>query len=180
MWDGSPSTRAEPGIARRLLDGGTRIAAFLGDARQDYRASLTQWEDDLFRRYPQGHGLIDEAEARAMIAAVFDGLEETGPAGEPFERPVPPLELVDGFDDPAIGGFADIGGNRIVMERRSLYRYLVLHECAHLLVPGDRRHGPAFTYVVQGLYRDFLDIPETAMAEFLQRHELPSFTAIPR
>ncbi|HWK44387.1 MAG TPA: hypothetical protein VNT30_06690 [Stellaceae bacterium] len=170
MRHASTSTaRLDGGVARRLLKGGTRIAALLGDSRRDYRAHLCRWEDDLFRHYPQGHRLIDEAEARAIIGAVFDGLD----------RPVPELDLVDHFADPSIGGYADIASNRIVIERGSLYRFLVLHECAHLLVPGDRRHGPAFTYVVQGLYRDFLGISEATMARFLRRHDLPSFTAIP-
>ncbi len=157
------------GIARRLLDGGSRIVAFFGDAERDYRAHLCRWEDDLFKHYPAGHGLMDEEEAVQLIRQVFADVD----------RPVPQLEMVEGFSDPTIGGFADVDRNRIIIERGCLYRFLVLHECAHLLVPGDRRHGPAFTYVVQGLYRAFLKIPEQAMVRFLRRHDLPSYTAIP-
>jgi hypothetical protein len=152
------------GIARRLLDGGSRIATFCGDVERDYRAHLCRWEDDLFEHYPVGHGMMVEEEAVHLIRHVFVDVD----------RPVPQLEMIEEFS-----GFADVERNRIFIERGCLYRFLVLHECAHLLIPGDLRHGPAFTYVVQGLYRAFLRIPEQAMVRFLRRHDLPCYTAIP-
>ena len=60
-----------------------------------------------------------------------------------------------------------------------LYRFLVLHESAHLIVPEDRRHGPAFTYILQLLYRSFIGIPEEAVRSFLTRHGLPAYTGTP-
>ena len=43
----------------------------------------------------------------------------------------------------------------------------------------DRRHGPAFTYVLQLLYRSFIGIPEEAIRRFLNKHTLPNYTASP-
>jgi hypothetical protein len=135
----------------------------------DHRAALCRFEDDLFAQHPAGHRIMDEVETRALIATIFRACE----------RRVPALEIVAGFDDPRIGGYADIERNRIMIEKGCLYRYLVLHEAAHLLVPSDRRHGPVFTYVLQTLYRVFIAIPERALADLLERHGLPSCTALP-
>jgi len=138
-------------------------------AEQDYRDALCRWEDALFARFPDGHHILDVSEATALIATVFGA----------FDRPVPALEIVAGFDDPRIGGFADIPGNRILIEDGCLYRFLILHESAHLLVPTDQRHGAMFTYVLQILYRMFIGIPEHPIRELLECHGLPSHTDLP-
>ncbi len=126
-------------------------------AEQDYRDALCRWEDALFARFPDGHHILDVSEATALIATVFGA----------FDRPAPALEIVAGFDDPRIGGFADIPG------------ILILHESAHLLVPTDQRHGAMFTYVLQILYRMFIGIPEHPIRELLECHGLPSHTDLP-
>ncbi len=140
------------------------------DLHRDYRAALCRFEDDLFALYPDGHRILAEAEAGDLILAVFTACG----------RAVPTLTLVDGFDDPRIGGFADVEGNRILIERGCLYRFLVLHEAAHLLVPMDHRHGPSFTYVLQMLYRTFVAVPEHAIRDLLLQHGLPSYTELPQ
>ena len=74
----------------------------------------------------------------------------------------------------------DVANHRIAIERGHLYRFLVLHEAAHLIVPEDRRHGPGFTFILQLLYRSFVGIPEEAVRHYLSRHGLPLFTAAER
>jgi len=150
---------------------GDVVAAALSPPRaeQDYRDALCRWEDALFARFPDGHRILDVSEASALIATVFGA----------FDRPVPTLEIVAGFDDPRIGGFADIPGNRILIEDGCLYRFLILHESAHLLVPTDQRHGAMFAYVLQILYRMFIGIPEHPIRELLECHGLPSHTDLP-
>jgi hypothetical protein len=138
-------------------------------AEQDYRDALCRWEDALFARFPAGHRILGVDEAKALVATVFGA----------FDRPVPTLEIVAGFDDPRIGGFADIAGNRILIEDGCLYRFLILHESAHLLAPADRCHGAMFTYVLQLLYRVFIGIPEDPVRELLERYRLPSHTDLP-
>lgn len=152
------------------LGDGVAAASSFERSDRDYRAALCRFEDDLFAHFPGGHRIMDVAEARTLITAVF------GACG----RPVPQLELVAGFADPKIGGYADVEGNRIMIEEGCLYRFLILHEAAHILVPADHRHGSAFTYVLQMLYRVFIGIPEQAVRDLLLRHGLPSYTALPR
>lgn len=156
-------------IAQYVLQDGMRRAVAGSDARRDYRAALCRWEDDLFASFPAGHRLIEYDQATAMIQSIFSA----------FRRPAPQLCLVPGFEDPRVGGYADIEQNRIAIETGFLYRFLVLHECAHLLAPQDRFHGPAFVYVLQLLYRCFIGIPEEAVRAFLRRHGLPHYTAVP-
>ncbi len=156
--------------ARFVLGASFLNALPLPDADRDYRAALCRFEDDLFARYPDGHRILGEAEAHALIASVFTACG----------RAVPSLDLVDGFADPRIGGFADVEGNRIMIERGCLYRFLVLHESAHLLAPADHRHGPVFTYVLQMLYRTFIAVPEHAIRDLLLRHGLPCYTDLPQ
>jgi hypothetical protein len=135
----------------------------------DFRAAICRFEDDLFAAFPDGHRILQFDEAAAMVSAVFGACR----------RAPPKLTLVAGFDDPRVGGFADVKNHRIAIEKGYLYRFLVLHESAHLLVPEDRRHGPAFTYILQLLYRSFIGIPEEAVARFLRRHGLPAYTSAP-
>jgi hypothetical protein len=137
-----------------------------GDTETDFRAALCRFEDDLFADYPAGHALISYGDAKAMVTDIFAALG----------RPTPRLALVPGFTDPRIGGFADVANHRIAIERGHIYRFLVLHEAAHLVVPDDRRHGPAFTFVAQLLYRSFIAIPEEAVRRGLAHHGLPVFT----
>jgi hypothetical protein len=145
----------------------TLVAATRGCAREgDFRAAICRFEDDLFAAFPGGHRLLGYDEAVAMIGDIFTTLR----------RAPPSLALVAGFDDPRIGGFADIRNHRIAIERGFLYRFLVLHEAAHLIVPEDRRHGPAFSYILQLLYRSFIGVPEEAVRRFLGRHGLPVYT----
>jgi hypothetical protein len=154
----------------KLVLGDAALAALpRGCAEQDYRDALCRWEDALFTRFPEGHRILGIDAARALIARVF-GM---------FDREVPSLELVAGFDDPKVGGLADIAGNRILIEDGCLYRFLILHESAHLLVPTDQCHGAPFTYILQMLYRIFIGIPERPVRELLQRHGLPSRTEFP-
>jgi hypothetical protein len=156
-------------LVGRGLKEGVANAVRRGDTRTDFRAALCRFEDDLFAAFPVGHGLIEYAAASSMIAEIFTACGCR----------VPTLALVPGFDDPRVGGFADVANHRIAIERGYLYRFLVLHESAHLLVPQDRRHGPAFTYLLQLLYRSFIGIPEEAIHRFLSKHGLPSYTAAP-
>jgi hypothetical protein len=135
----------------------------------DYRAALCRWEDDLFAEFRIGHTLMDYEAAVGMVGEIFRA----------FGKPAPTLRLVPGFDDPRVGGYADVQRNQIAIEDGFLYRFLVLHECAHILVPHDRHHGPAFTYVLQLLYRVYLGIPEEAIRRHLVRHGLPSYTSLP-
>jgi hypothetical protein len=88
-------------------------------------------------------------------------------------RPVPALQIVPGFDDPEIGGWADAAGHRILIEDGFLHAYLLLHEAAHLLVPEDRRHGAAFIRVARSLYSAFLGIPDGDLAARARAHGLP-------
>jgi hypothetical protein len=155
--------------AKLVLDEGVAAAGIRGCREQDYRAALCRWEDELFARFPAGHRIMDESEARALIAEVFAA----------FDRPAPRLDMVAGFEDPRVGGFADVRNHRIIIERGCLYRFLVLHEAAHILVPDDRMHGPVFTYVLQVLYRAFIGIPEQPVQALLRAHGLPSYTMLP-
>jgi hypothetical protein len=152
--------------AKFVIGEGVASASSYHHPGQDYREALCRFEDELFAHYPDGHRIMDEAEARALVATVFSACE----------RRVPRLEMVAGFADPQIGGFADIRRNRILIERGCLYRFLVLHEAAHLLAPTDHHHGAAFTYVLQMLYRTFIGVPERVMRDLLLRHGLPSYT----
>lgn len=129
----------------------------------DHRLPVCRFEDDLFERHPQGHRMLTEDEARALLRAVFRacGLEP------------PELVMVPGFDDPSVGGCADVARHRILIETGFLYAYLVLHEAAHILVPEDRRHGASFVHVLRILYGTCLGIPEEDMRGLMGRHGLP-------
>jgi hypothetical protein len=152
-------------LSARGLKTGIAAAVSHGDTRTDFRTAVSDFEDDLFACYPAGHGRLVADAARRTIERVF----------AVQGRAAPELKVVPGFDDPSIGGFADLAGNRIAIAKGYLYRFLILHESAHFIVPDDRRHGPAFTYVLQLLYRGFLHIPEAAMQRFLRKHGLPSY-----
>jgi hypothetical protein len=154
--------------ARRGLGEAIASAVAEGDTKTDFRAALCRFEDDLFGEYPAGHALLDYGAAKAMVAEIFGALDR---------RP-PRLTLVPGFADPRVGGFADIANHRIAIERGHLYRFLLLHEAAHLVVPEDRLHGPAFTFVAQLLYQSFIGVPEDAVRRCLARHGLPIFTGV--
>ncbi|MBV9521796.1 MAG: hypothetical protein JO010_03325 [Alphaproteobacteria bacterium] len=154
--------------AKRIIGEGVAAAALRGVHGLDYRSALCRWEDSLFARFPEGHRILALDGAVELVRTIF----------EACGRNLPDLQIVRGFDDPRVGGFADIRRNRILIEDGCLYRFLVLHESAHLLVPEDRHHGPVFTYVLQSLYRAFIGIPETAIRESLESHGLPSFTDI--
>ncbi len=156
--------------AKFVLGEGVAAALSFDQPERDYRAALCRFEDALFARYPEGHRIMGEAEARALITTVFTACG----------RKVPALDLVAGFADPQVGGYADIRRNRILIEEGCLYRFLVLHESAHLLVPTDHRHGAVFTYVLQMLYRTFVGVPERAIRDLLLRHGLPSYTDLPQ
>lgn len=155
-------------VANLGLNDAISVATRHGDTSTDFRAAICRFEDDLFAAFPAGHRLMRYGEATAMVADIFAQLG----------RAPPRLALVAGFDDPRIGGFADIRNHRIAIEQGYLYRFLVLHEAAHLIVPRDRRHGPAFTYILQLLYRSFISIPEDAVRRLLRRHGLPAFTGL--
>jgi hypothetical protein len=148
------------------LDEAIAVAKRFGDPFTDFRAAICRFEDDLFSAFPGGHRLMEYDAAAAMLRDIFVACG----------RIPPKLALVRRFDDPRVGGFADVANHRIAIERGFLYRFLVLHESAHLLVPEDRNHGPAFTYILQLLYRSFIDIPEEALRRFLRRHGLPAYT----
>jgi len=153
-------------VAKRGLGQAIAAASRGGDLATDFRAAVCRFEDDLFAAFPAGHGLMAYDAAAAMLREVFAACGAAPPA----------LALVPGFDDPRVGGFADVANHRIAIENGYLYRFLVLHESAHLLVPQDRRHGPGFTYVLQLLYRSFVGIPEEVVRRFLTRHGLPAYT----
>jgi hypothetical protein len=157
------------GITGAELCAGVASARFMAPTRTDYRPALCRFEDDLFAEFTEGHEIVSYAEAVRMIGRIFRAIG----------RPAPALRLVPGFDDPKIGGFADVASHTIKIEDGYLYRFLILHECAHIIVPDDRKHGPAFTYVLQLLYRAFIGIPEGAMAAYLEHHGLPSLTELP-
>jgi hypothetical protein len=148
---------------------GVANARFLPESTTDFRAALCRFEDDLFANFPAGHQIVPYEAAVKMIGEVFRACGKAAPT----------LEMVPGFDDPKIGGFADVARHRIKIEEGFLYRFLILHECAHILVPDDRKHGHAFTYVLQLLYRTFCGISESAMVRFLERHGLPALTGVP-
>lgn len=152
-------------LARRGLSEALADAIAEGDGETDFRAAICAFEDDLFAAYPLGHGRMEFRAAQEMIGEVFGALGR---------RP-PQLALVPGFADPKVGGYADVAKHRIAIERGHLYRFLVLHELAHLIVPGDRKHGPGFALVLQLLYRSFIGIPEEALVRFLERHGLPAY-----
>jgi hypothetical protein len=147
---------------------GVTAARGLEQGRVDCRAALCRFEDALFAAFPAGHEIIDFDTAVAMIGELFRACG----------RPAPALDIVGGFEDPRIGGFADVARHRIAIERGFLYRFLVLHECAHILVPEDRLHGPAFIFALQLLYRHFIDIPEAAIRHHLRRQGLPDTTQL--
>jgi hypothetical protein len=156
-------------FAGSVLNEGTAAALAQGWPEQDCRAALCRWEDDLFAQYPECHRILTKSEATTLIDAVFAA----------FGRAPPQLDLVSGFEDPRVGGFADVKRHRIVIEKGCLYRFLVLHETAHILVPEDRHHGPVFIYVLQTLYRTFFEVPEAAIRDLLILHGLPSYTTLP-
>lgn len=158
----SPFARA----AERGLPEALAAALRRADRSTDFRAAICRFEDDLFASFPAGHGLMGYDEAASMLGDIFRSLGR---------RP-PRLALVAGFEDPRVGGYADVANYRIAIEKGYLYRFLVLHESAHLIVPEDRRHGPAFTYILQLLYRSFIGVPEESVRRFLSRHGLPSYT----
>jgi hypothetical protein len=147
---------------------GVANARIFPESITDFRASLCRFEDDLFAEYPAGHQIVPYDAAVKMIGEVFRACG----------KPAPTLEMVPGFDDPKIGGFADVARHRIKIETGFLYRFLILHECAHILVPQDRKHGHSFTYVLQLLYRALCGIPEETIQRFLERHGLPGVTAL--
>ena len=150
-------------LARNGLNAAMAAAAAEGDTKNDFRAAVCRFENELFAAHPLGHALMDVGAAEQMLAQIFADLRR---------RP-PTLSMVAGFVDPRVGGYADIANHRIAIERGHLYRFLVLHESAHLIAPTDRRHGPAFTFVLQLLYRSFLGIPEDSARRALLKHGLP-------
>lgn len=156
--------------ARRGLGEALAAAIGGGDRETDFRAAVCGFEDDLFAAYPLGHGVMAYDAARAMIAEIFGALG----------RHPPRLAIVPGFADPKVGGYADIANHRIAIERGHLYRFLVLHEAAHLIVPADRLHGPGFTFILQILYRSFIGVPEDDIRHYLERHGLPAVTGAER
>jgi hypothetical protein len=148
---------------------GVMNARFFPESATDLRPALCRFEDALFADFPLGHEIVSEDAAVRMIGEVFRACG----------KPAPTLEMVPGFDDPKIGGYADVARHRIKIEVGFLYRFLILHECAHILVPEDRKHGNSFTYVLQLLYRAFCGVPERTMRRFLEQHGLPQLTALP-
>jgi len=170
---GEPSRTLSATPFARVARGGLRDAVAFAchgaDLASDFRAAICRFEDELFETFPAGHRRMDLDDARSMVGDIFTLCGQMPPK----------LALVAGFDDPRIGGFADVAHHRIAIEQGYLYRFLVLHESAHLIVPEDRRHGPAFTYILQLLYRSFIGVPEEAMRRLLRRHQLPAFTAVP-
>lgn len=154
-------------VARLGLHDAIAAAARHSGRGRDQRAAICRFEDDLFAAFPAGHRRMTFVDAAAMVDEIF----------ALCGRKPPELALVSGFDDPRVGGFADIRNHRIAIEKGCLFRFLVLHESAHLIVPDDRRHGPAFTYVLQLLYRSFIGVPESAVRRLLRHHGLPAHTA---
>jgi hypothetical protein len=157
------------GITSADLREGVASARFMPDSKTDYRPAVCRFEDDLFAEFTAGHEILSYAESLRMIGVLFRAVG----------RAAPDLQLVPGFDDPKIGGYADVANHTIKIEEGYLYRFLILHECAHILVPEDKKHGAAFTYMLQLLYRAFVGIPEEAIRHYLERHGLPSLTELP-
>jgi len=157
------------GITSAELREGVASARFMPETRTDYRPAVCRFEDDLFAEFAAGHEILTYPASVKLIGTLFAAVG----------RPAPTLQLVPGFDDPKIGGYADVANHTIKIEDGYLYRFLILHECAHILVPADRKHGAAFTYVLQLLYRAFIGIPEATMRHYLERHGLPSLTELP-
>jgi hypothetical protein len=157
----------------RLAKGGLAeaiaAAVRLGDNQTDFRAAICRFEDDLFATFAEGHAIMGYRAAKAMLGEIFATCGRRPPA----------LHMVPGFTDPRVGGYADVANHRIAIEDGHLYRFLVLHEATHMLVPADRCHGPAFTFVLQLLYRSFIGIPEEVMEHFLRKHGLPALTDTP-
>ena len=92
----TPFTRAAArGLNRAIADVATR-----GDRRTDFRAAICRFEDELFAEFPAGHRLIEYSMAVAMIGEIFTACG----------RAPPQLTLVAGFDDPRVGGYADVEG----------------------------------------------------------------------
>jgi hypothetical protein len=152
--------------ARAILSGleaTIATASRYGPALRDYRAVVCRFEDGLFAAVPSGRGLVEPAEAQAMIDDIFGALG----------RNAPRLCLVSGFADPRIGGFADFARRLVLIERSALHRYLVLHESAHFLMPQDLWHGPGFLHVLQFLYRNLIGVPDEAIRWFMRLHALP-------
>jgi hypothetical protein len=149
--------------AREVVAVGVASARRCRDA-VDHRAALCRWEDALFAEFLRGHEILSEDEAVRLIGNVFAACGRAPAA----------LRIVPGFQDPRIGGYADIAGHAILIEKGFLYRFLLLHEAAHILVPEDLHHGPGFIYVLQHLYRDFIGIPQTRILQLLRRFGLPS------
>lgn len=148
----------------------TRASVFLEKTKQkrdtrDWRSALGCWEDALFRRFPAGHSIISQSAAEELIAMVFDACGRLKPS----------LELVRGFEDPAVGGFADVLSNSILIEKGCLYRFLILHESAHLLIPDDLNHGAAIMYVLSILYHQHIGIPLQAIYKTLDEYRLPTW-----
>ena len=132
-------------VARTRLRDAVALACDGADLASDFRAAICRFEDELFETFPAGHRRMELDDARSMVGEIFTLCG----------RMPPKLALVAGFEDPRVGGFADIANHRIAIERGFLYRFLVLHESAHLIVP------------------------EEAMRRLLRRHRLPAFTAVP-
>lgn len=151
------------------MSGSLATANFCRSQTTEYRPAICAFENNLFTRFPSGLEILDPQRARRLINEIFVLCGRRPPA----------LKLVTGFTDPHIGGYADIRRHRILIERGCTYRFLVLHEIAHILVPEDRYHGPAFTYVLQTLYRCYLGIPEEELRAELERHGLPIHASLP-
>jgi hypothetical protein len=157
-----------PAIEAKPISDRTAVPASGSDLGVDYRPAVCRWENDLFEQHPQALRILDEDESRALIGDIFAACG----------LPAPALELVPGFTDPEVGGYADVARNRILIERGFLHAYLVLHEVAHILVPEDRLHGSSFVFVVQTLYRIYLGIPEASLCDLMHRHGLPGLSAL--
>lgn len=142
------------------------LAVLANGNQVNFRSALCSWEDELFTEFRRGHSLMEYESAKALIRRVF----------RTFNKPEPSLLIVPGFDDPRVGGYANLEYNYILIETGFLYRFLVLHECAHILAPADRNHGPAFIAVLEFLYRQHVAISREAILRHLRRHGLPETT----
>ena len=156
--------------ATRDLSDGVSAALAHGVTGKDYRAALCRWEDDLFQRFPLGHGIIAQHEAAGLIETIFDACG----------RSIPKLRLVRGFDDPQVGGFADIARHCIVIEEGCLYRFLVLHEFGPYA--GSDRPPPWAGLHLRsaGSLSCFHRHSRSGDSRVLLRHGLPSYTDLPR